>query len=99
MFCCPGAWVPITPKPGPAQSTPSPPAPEILLRSPPPPYSKFDSGAGHRPAIPVAHEYCSSIGVRLPLATVQWYYCTKRRVLWQIYAWRRRQLSPGMLSL
>jgi hypothetical protein len=28
---------PITPKPGPAQSTPSPPAPEIPLRSPPPP--------------------------------------------------------------
>ncbi|KAK3323913.1 hypothetical protein B0T19DRAFT_216707 [Cercophora scortea] len=39
------------PKQGPAQSTPSPSAPETPSRSPPPSYSKADLGAGHHPTV------------------------------------------------
>jgi hypothetical protein len=42
---------PVVPKPRLAQSAPSPLTPEIPLRSPPPPYSEFDSGAGYHPTI------------------------------------------------
>ncbi|RYP61188.1 hypothetical protein DL769_007827 [Monosporascus sp. CRB-8-3] len=48
---------PIAPNPRPAHSTPSLPAPSISLRSPPPPYSEFDSGAGtgRHPTEPARH--------------------------------------------